>query len=192
MAGVKGQWEQGRLPPGRALSLAHLNSSLTLCRSITNSVPASCSVQCRRGEGHFFTWTSKERETCPGHEENEPSFPGHRAESQVGRTQEDIPRGARYIRLSNLVLAPCSAVPFWSPGDIHPALEVQTTFKDQFQWPHPVPTSFLKGTLSLGMPLSLSVGIVGDWYQYKTVSSSYVSGCPRGWGGRDRREERVK
>lgn len=44
LSSVDVEWEQGRLPPGRALSLAHLNSSLTLCRSITNSVPASCSV----------------------------------------------------------------------------------------------------------------------------------------------------
>lgn len=41
----------------------------------------------------------------------------------------------------------------WSVGDLH-VLEVQTTLKDQFQWPSSVPTSLFKGTLSLGMPLS--------------------------------------
>lgn len=42
----------------------------------------------------------------------------------------------------------------WNPGDLHPALEVQTTSKDQFQWPGPVSTSLFKATLSLGIPLS--------------------------------------
>lgn len=65
---------------------------------------SSVDVECERDEGHLFTWTSKVRETCPGHGENEPSLPGCRMESQVGRSQEDIPRGARHIR-------PCPTIP---------------------------------------------------------------------------------
>lgn len=59
---------------------------------------SSVDVECGRDEEHLFKWTSKVRETCPGHGENKPRLPGVRAESQVGRSQEDIPRGARHFR----------------------------------------------------------------------------------------------